>query len=262
MQSILSAIVANEIGTMAYTAMSGQDRVRAYQVQAVAAHSWLMYEYSQDVVAPSVGLKTLSDTYMNIITPAVGAVINDYILYNNQIAFTPYYASSGGYSNPSGDYWGQSFAYLTKVECGTFENSLVAAVPSFTNYHGKVLTRTASQLRTDILAVQPSANLPAGALSTWIVPSAQNASGYYTQVSLGGVSTPVDKFYEGVVGPYSLNFTMQVNGNDSITFTSYGYGHCVGMSQYAMLWMARTGSYSVAQILQYFYPGTTYKTIS
>ena len=133
--------------------------------------------------------------------------------------------------------------------------------PNFSNYHGKVMTRTAAQLRTNILAVQPTANL-SGALSTWIAPSAPNPSGYYTKVSLGGVDTPVDRFYEGVVGPYSMNFAMQVSGNDSITFTSYGYGHCVGMSQYAMLGMVRQGGYNVAQILQYFYPGTTYKTIS
>ena len=262
MQSILARIVANEIGTIAFSPnLSAGDYKKAYQVQAVAAHSWLMYEYSQDVVAPRVGLKsTLSDTYMNPINSAVGSVINDYILYNNQIAFTPYYASSGGYSNPSVDYWGQSFAYLTKVDCRAFEEKWVAETNS-KNYYGKVLERTAAQLRADILAVQPSANL-SGALSTWIVPSARNDAGYYTKVSLGGVDTPVDRFYEGVVGPYSLNFTMQVNGNDSITFTSYGYGHCVGMSQYAMLGMVRQGGYGVADILQYFYPGTTYKTIS
>ena len=262
MQSILARIVANEIGTIAFSPnLSAGDYKKAYQVQAVAAHSWLMYEYSQDVVAPRVGLKsTLSDTYMNPINLAVGSVINDYILYDNQIAFTPYYASSGGYSNPSGDYWGQSFAYLTKVDCRAFEEKWVAETNS-KNYYGITMTRTAAQLRADILAVQPSANL-SGELSTWIVPSAPNASGYYTKVSLGGVDTPVDRFYEGVVGPYSLNFTMQVSGNDSITFTSYGYGHCVGMSQYAMLGMVLQGGYGVADILQHFYPGTTYKTIS
>jgi SpoIID/LytB domain protein/M6 family metalloprotease-like protein len=260
MESILSRMVANEIGTVTFSAMTGQDRVRAYQAQAVAAHSWLMYQYANGVITPSVGLRTLSDTYMNVITPAVSAVANDYIMYDNQIAFTPYFACSGGSTNNSADYWGKGYSYLTKVDCGDFEDKLTAAVSSLPKYRGAQKTRTAAQLRADILAVQPSANL-SGDLSTWIVPSAINTAGYYTKVSLGGVSTSIPKFCEGVTGPYSANFSMQVNSG-AITFSSYGYGHGVGMSQYAMLWMARTGSYSVAEILQKFYPGTTYKTIS
>lgn len=108
--------------------------------------------------------------------------------------------------------------------------------------------------------MQPKANL-SGSLSTWIEPYAKNAAGYYTKVKLGGVETNIDAFYEGVTGPYSLNFTMQVKGETSITFTSEGYGHCVGMSQYAMIQMAALGNRTTAQIATYFFPGTKYETI-
>ena len=42
---------------------------------------------------------------------------------------------------------------------------------------------------------------------------------------------------------------------DSVTFTTYGYGHGVGMSQYGADFMARQG-FSYKEVLEHYYPGT------
>ena len=264
--TILAQMVANEVGSYVAAAASGGDAIRAYEVQAVAANSWLAYQYAHDSITPSVGLKdpaSISLAVANNITTAVANVQNDYLFYDGAVALTTYYACSGGSTNNSADYWGTDLAYLRSVSCGSYEDALMARVPSVKKLHPVVWERTAAQLKADILKVQPAAVLPDGDLSSWIVPSDKNAAGYYTKVKLGGVDTNIASFYEGVSGPYSLNFTMQINGTGSITFTSYGWGHCVGMSQYAMIQMA-SGDPVVQRkdILAYFYPGTTYKTVA
>ena len=46
-----------------------------------------------------------------------------------------------------------------------------------------------------------------------------------------------------------------MNDND-ITFTTRGYGHGVGLSQYGANGMAKNG-YGYKEILSHYYPGTT-----
>ena len=270
--NILIQVVANEIGNTVRggskgVAASPGDAQRAYEVQAVAAHSWLTYQYANNHASeanpPKVGLKPLSTVkgadYQKSLIAAVEKVKDDYITYDGDVALTPYYSCSGGKTNSSSDYWGQSLPYLVSVDLGTYEKDLVDRT-GLKSYQPVTMERTKAQLQADILKVQPKADL-SGPLSGWIVMGGKNSAGYYTTVKLGGVETDIDAFYEGVVGPYSLNFTMQVNGESSITFTSYGYGHCVGMSQYAMIQMAALGTMSTAQIATYFFPGTKYETI-
>ena len=264
--NILAQIVVNEIGGTVVSSATGEKAQRAYEVQAVAAHSWITYQYANnyasEVNPPQVGLKPLSNissqTYRDLIVAAVNKVKDDYITYNGEVALTPYYACSGGMTNSSADYWGRDLPYLQTVDLKSYEKDLINRT-GLRDFLPVQMTRTRAQLQADILKVQPNADL-SGSLSTWIQPYGRNDAGYYTKVKLGGVETDVDAFYEGVVGAYSLNFEMQVNGESSITFTSYGYGHCVGMSQYAMIQMAWLGM-SASEITGYFYPGTEYQTI-
>ena len=57
-----------------------------------------------------------------------------------------------------------------------------------------------------------------------------------------------------LLGLRSTAFEVQTD-SDTVTVTTHGYGHRVGMSQYGADAMAATGS-SYAQILAYYYQGT------
>ena len=52
-------------------------------------------------------------------------------------------------------------------------------------------------------------------------------------------------------------FTFEIN-KTTVTFTVYGHGHGVGMSQYSADYMARQGK-TYKEILAHFYPGTEFK---
>ena len=131
--NILEQIVANEIGTTRLggskgVAATGANAQQAYEVQAVAAHSWITYQYANNYASeanpPQVGLKPLSSiknqTYQNLIVAAVEKVKNVYITYKGEVTLTPYYACSGGKTNSSSDYWGRSLPYRVSVDLKTY----------------------------------------------------------------------------------------------------------------------------------------------
>lgn len=54
----------------------------------------------------------------------------------------------------------------------------------------------------------------------------------------------------------SADFTLSFDGNESVIFTTHGYGHGVGMSQWGANGMAKAG-YTYIEILQHYYVGVT-----
>ena len=56
------------------------------------------------------------------------------------------------------------------------------------------------------------------------------------------------------LGLNSANFKVRVDGGN-LVFTTIGYGHGVGLSQYGARYMAIAGQ-TYDQILQHYYPGT------
>ena len=47
--------------------------------------------------------------------------------------------------------------------------------------------------------------------------------------------------------------------SDTFTITTYGYGHCVGMSQHGANILASKYGYTYDQILKFYYPGIEIK---
>lgn len=56
------------------------------------------------------------------------------------------------------------------------------------------------------------------------------------------------------VGLNSANFRVRVEGDD-LVFTTLGYGHGVGLSQYGARYLALDGQ-TYDEILAHYYPGT------
>ena len=94
---------------------------------------------------------------------------------------------------------------------------------------------------------------PKGAPSSWLGSVRYTAGGGVDTMTIGG------KSFSGVMlrqklGLRSTAFAISASG-DTVTVTTKGFGHRVGMSQYGADAMAVQGS-TYRQILAHYYPGT------
>ena len=102
---ILSQIVAIE--------MTSSWNVEALKAQAVAAHTYLEYQYNNGVAAPAVAGRTSpSQRVVN----AVSQVSDLVMTIGGRAVYTPYFASCAGYTNPAGQTWGTHHSHLVTVE--------------------------------------------------------------------------------------------------------------------------------------------------
>lgn len=244
--NILSQIVMAEVG--------GFNNTATYQAQAIAAHSYILYLQKTGTAAPAVVGSPPNQTVMNAVAPVADQVI----YYNGSVAFTPYYASSAGTTNSNHAMWGTNFPYLTQVNSGYdtqasgYRTEKRVSRIDFMNMMNSVYGNNANVQH--IMATQHP--------STWIVtPGRNNGSLYYNQknmVSVCGRTPTVEYFYQNMVKIRSAAFDVRFDdASDSFIFTSYGYGHGVGMSQWGAYFFATKENWNYSQILSHYYPGTT-----
>lgn len=236
-ETILAQIVMAEVG--------GFQNAATYKAQAIAAHSFLRYHYAQGTKAPVMPAKTP----IPMVTSAVKSVAHIYLTYNGKPALTTYYASSNGSTNACQDFWSAALPYLQPVSSAYDKNA-----------SGFSATKTIT--RNDFLKMMNRVygtnkySLPANP-ADWIKVT-RNKQGYVKgRVTVGNKTPTVEYFYQSMVGIRSPAFTVKYNpSTDAFTFTTKGYGHGVGMSQWGAYFYATKKGWSYKQILSHYYPGT------
>ena len=164
------------------------------------------------------------------------------LYYEDALINATYFASSGGMTEDAQAVWGAEYPYLQSVEspgeedCGYFGNQISFTAKEFQDKLGVSLT---------------------GKPKDWFGMVTYTDSGSVELIRIGG------KLYTGVelrklLGLRSTMFSVETT-TDTITFTTNGYGHRVGMSQYGADAMAVGGS-SYQEILAHYYQGTELKT--
>lgn len=244
---ILAQIVNNEVG--GGLGLSGGDAKILYRAQAVAAHSWIMYQYQQGITAPSVGLKASPSAD---IVSAVADVKNNVVLYNGAAACTVYGSGSFSTTNSSANMGWGALPYLTNV-ASSYESWAGSA------WQGRNKTITADTMKTNIEKMLGAGATNGIPYSQWITNPVYDSYGYCTSITVCGKTISGGTFYENCWGLYSPRFSITATDatNGSWTFVTYGNGHCVGMSQFGAAGMIAHGGYTWQQILQHYYPGTT-----
>lgn len=227
--------------------MGGTFHTEALKAQAVAAYSYIRYENARST-AVSLPLRTPTQKTKD----AVAAVLGEAIYYNGSIAFTPYHASSAGWTNPSSEVWSGSYSYLTRVESiydPSSNNKNVTAIFS--------ADRVQSGLE-QLLGIDLDGSDPAD----WLNVVSVSASGYVLKVEVtdcnGTIHTITGRQVRESVLSYSIRshaFTVSY-ADGAFTFVTNGYGHGVGMSQTGAQGYAQNG-WSYKQILNHYYPGTS-----
>ena len=173
------------------------------------------------------------NTYYNKIRNAVLSTKDLYITYNGSVIDAVYHSTSNGYTEDPINVWGYSFPYLKTVSSPWD-------------------TSASSFLRqTDLSYLELSDKLGFDFNNDTILEIiSRDDSNRILKIQIG------NNEYSGVqlrnmLGLRSADFDIDRN-ESSITFTTRGYGHGVGMSQYGANGMAKSG-YTYDKILKHYY---------
>ena len=243
---ILAKVVQNEVGAF--------NNPVIYKAQAVAAHSWILYQ-TQNGVTPSVGLSTPSAA----VTAAVKPVANQILKYGNAVANTMYCSAGAGYTNSAANMWGTAYPYLIEGRESSGDLKATAYAAGGKSWYNRTTTISLSTMKSNMEKMVPGSTSGNTNYASWITNPVYDSYGYLTSITVMGKTIGAGKFYDNCWGLYSPNFTVSYNGNGTWTFVTKGNGHCVGMSQWGAYGYARQG-YAWDWILQHYYPGTTLGT--
>ncbi|WP_248548968.1 stage II sporulation protein D [Paenibacillus odorifer] len=183
--------------------------------------------------------------------------------YKGQPITASFFASSGGYTENSEEYWNAAIPYLRSVT-SPWEKEITpnyAVTNTFTV--AEILTRLglndkvipASKETTNsgtTTKISSSSRLPMEVLSL--------TTGHrIKEVSIGG-SIFTGREVREKLGLRSSQFSWSRKGN-KILITTFGNGHGVGMSQWGANGMAKEGG-TATQILKHYYSGISFTQIS
>lgn len=214
----------------------------AIKAQAVAAYSYVKY-HNVNGLTPTVLVK--SNPPQRIVD-LVKSVWGKCCYYNGKVAQTVYMASSSGYTASSVNVWGGSIPYLVSVAC-PFD------AEGDPNY-GKQTKFSESDIRSALeryLGITLSDNP-----ENWLKVTGYVDGNYVSTVDVDGQATITGRKLRESVLSYNLkSASFDISYSDGyFIFTTYGWGHGVGMSQNGANYLGKIG-YTYDQILKYYYTG-------
>lgn len=223
--------------------------MEALKSQAVASRTFALYQENTKgyVTTTDQAYNSLEElqqkwqdnyyTYLKRITDAVNMTKNQVITYNKKLIKAYFYAMSNGYTTTSLSVFNEELPYLNTI-MPTFDNE--------TNTKFKVTKKVSKDEFCKILNIDCS-----------VLTINNITTDYSNRIETLSINK---KTYTGIeirkiFDLRSTDFTITVENND-IIFTTKGYGHGVGMSQYGANAMAKEGS-NYKDILEYYYQGVT-----
>ncbi|ASN07279.1 stage II sporulation protein D [Virgibacillus necropolis] len=254
LEEYVAGVVASE--------MPAEFEIEALKAQSLAARTYIVtHMLHQPATAESAVTDTVQhqvykdeeelrrtfgtkyDEKMNKINKAVAATQGEILTYNEVPINPSYFSTSNGYTENSEDYWANDIAYLRSVESPWDKNS-----PKFLDQKTIPITEVEEKLGIDISNNE--------ALSLKISHTEGNR---VDQIKIA------DETFSGrdvreKLKLRSSDFTIEKKNNHLI-FTTEGFGHGVGMSQYGANFMAKEGK-SYKDILTYYYKGVEISKVS
>lgn len=238
----------------------------ALQAQAVAARTYAVYKqrmgrpaqhteadvcddpahctaYRDLAVEASAAWGTQAAAYEDAIVRAVDATAGQIVTYEGAPIIAVFSAAAAEQTEAAVDVWGSDIPYLVSVKSGG-----ETACP---RYHDSV-TFSADEFRSLVQQALPSADL-SGAPDTWFTEENRSEAGGVISVKLGGAAVR-GSTVRTIAGLRSTHYTLKTTA-ESLTFTTEGYGHGVGLSQWGARQMALNGA-DCAAILTHYYQGT------
>jgi stage II sporulation protein D len=174
------------------------------------------------------------------------------IEYEGKIINALYHSNSGGKTENCEDVWeGTSVPYLRSVISLGEEGSK--------NYKNAVDIKT-TEFVSKIKENFPEANLKAADLPEAVKITGYTEGGRVKTLKISNIEMKGTQF-RTIFGLKSANFKIEKKNKDTLTITTIGYGHGVGMSQYGANYLAKRGG-SFDEILKYYYRGVELASIA
>lgn len=235
----------------------------ALKAQAVAAHSYVLYcrdhataangawlsadparrqGYLTDAVLHSYWGTRYDANYVRL-SALVDSVLTQVLCYEGAPAGTSYFAISNGRTETSENVWGTALPYLVSVDSSTDLSA---------DHYEYALTLSAQQTAQQLAALGLTADLAAP--EQWFGTPEYTAAGYVAALPVCGQRITGTALRQAL-GLRSTCFTVRYESG-AFCFTTKGYGHGVGLSQWGAKALAEQGQ-NFADILAHYYPGTS-----
>ena len=188
------------------------------------------------------------DQWMNDGWKKICRAVNDtegqLLYYRGQLVEQAlFHSSSGGKTENSEDVFASAVPYLVSVD-SPYEKEAT--------HQNESHSFTTDQLASALMSAYPDVSF--GAITPSSIKILDRSSGdRVKEIQIGNATLTGRQIREALDLP-SANFTVNISGN-TVTFTSNGSGHGVGMSQYGADGMAEKG-YDYKEILSHYYSGT------
>ncbi|MDD2955567.1 MAG: class B sortase [Oscillospiraceae bacterium] len=231
----------------------GSSPEEALKAQAVATYTWL-YKTNKEGRPPSgITTRTPSTAVKN----AVKEVWGELLCYKGKAMEVFYFSISNGSTQGAEDVWGAAIPGYEAVDSHWDENVSAHYKRTVSIEKDKVISLVDSRLGIDLEDVP---------VEEWFEVDSYTSGGYNGRMTVGGYQKVQSggslskgaaitgrMLRENVLGLRSAAFEYEESGS-KILFTTYGYGHGVGMSQYGAIEMAKEG-YDYIEILEHYYVG-------
>ncbi len=233
----LKRIVSNEVNaSMNYEAI---------KAQAVAAHSYVKY-YNESGGSASLGMQK-SYTVGGLVDRAVEEVYDQVATIGGRAIYAPYCSQSCGRTQSSREVWGGTRSYLVAVD-----SKYDVLAPKYET----VKTLSVESVRSSIkssLGIEPS-----GDPAQWFrflseEDGGYTSGGYVHKIYVAGKKTTGVKV-RSMFNLRSACFTVRYTGK-SFAFTTHGYGHGVGLSQWGAHYYAVKDGWNYLQIITHYFTG-------
>lgn len=235
----------------------------ALKAQAVAAHSYALYRRDHSTEAtgawftadPARRQGCLTDAVLHSywgtayaanyarLSALVDAVQTQVLYYGDAPAGTSYFALSNGRTEASENVWGTALPYLVPVDSST---------DTAADNYEYTLNLSAAQLQ-QLLSERLGIAADLSQQAQWFGAPTLTPSGYVGTLPVCG-QTVQGTALRKALGLRSACFTVAYQSG-TFSFTTKGYGHGVGMSQWGAKALAEQGA-DYRTILAHYYPGT------
>lgn len=235
----------------------------ALKAQAVAAHSYALYRRDHSTgengawftADPARRQGCLTDAVLHSywgtayaanyarLCALVDAVQTQVLYYGDAPAGTSYFAMSNGRTEASENVWGTALPYLVPVDSST---------DTAADNYEYTLNLSAAQLQL-LLSERLGIAADLSQQAQWFGAPVLTSSGYVDTLPVCG-QTVQGTTLRKALGLRSACFTVAYQSG-TFSFTTKGYGHGVGMSQWGAKALAEQGA-DYRAILVHYYPGT------